>query len=141
MLKKYFFIAGFCLLVLFAGGLPASAQSTVAPSENLDSAGFSFDLNNVTHEGITGSTKQGWIREGANYIFGRVVQVLASVIGGLSVLMMSYGGFLMLASAGDETQFGKGRDYIKYALIGLAFTLLAYMLVLGVQLIIRGLYG
>ena len=140
MLKKLFLITAFCFIAFFGGLTAVHAQST-APSENLDDAGFVFDLGNITHEGIVTTTRQAWREEGINYVLGRIIQVLAGVIGGLSVLVMSFGGFLILSSAGSETQYGKGMNYIKYALIGLAFSLLSYMLVLGVQLIVKNLYS
>ena len=111
------------------------------PGEGLDEAGFMFDLSVITHEDIVGSTRQSWIRRGINYVFERIIGVLAATIGGLSVLVMSYGGFLILSSAGSETQSQKGKTYIKYALIGLVFTLCAYLLVSGVQLLIRSIYA
>jgi len=111
------------------------------PGEGLDEAGFMFDLSVITHEDIAGSSRQKWIRGGINYIFERIIGVLAATIGGLSVLVMSYGGFLILSSAGNENQSQKGKSYIKYALIGLAFTLGAYILVTFVQLLIRSIYA
>jgi hypothetical protein len=119
---------------------PVLAADT-PPGEGLDDTNFVFDLTSITHEDIAGSSRQNWIRQGINYIFERVVGLMAATIGSLCVLVMSYGGFLILSSAGDETQYGKGKHYILYSLIGLAFTLGAYVLVSAVQLLIRSIYG
>ena len=141
MLKKLFLITSFCFFTFFGGLSPVYAQSAVAPSANLDDAGYTFDVGSITHPGIISSTRRAWQEEGINYVLGRVIQILAGVIGSLSVLMMSFGGFLILSSAGSENQYGKGMNYIKYSLIGLACSLFAYMLVVGVQLIIKNLYN
>lgn len=108
--------------------------------ETLDSEYFTFDVGVVTDDAITGSVTQRWIRGGANYFFGRVIGLMAGVIGGLSVLMMTYGGFLILTSAGSD-QYDKGVDYIKYSAIGLAVVLSAYIIVNAVQLLIQSIYA
>lgn len=115
--------------------------STPPSDGSLDSTSFMFDLNAITHPAIKGSTRQSWIREGLNYFFARAISVMATVIGSLSVLMLSVGGFMMLASAGDETTYEKGKNYATYSLIGLGFTLLAYVLVSLVQLLITSIYA
>lgn len=112
-----------------------------SPGEDVDDPTFMFDLSSITHESIEGSTRQGWIREGINYFFERIIGFLAAIIGSLAVLMLSVGGFLMLSSAGNETQYEKGKNYAKYALIGLGVTLLAYVMVSLVQLLIKSIYG
>lgn len=111
------------------------------PGEDIDDPTFMFDLSSITHEAIKGSTRQSWIRGGINYFFERIIGFLATVIGSLAVLMLSVGGFLMLSSAGNETQYEKGKNYAKYALIGLGVTLMAYVLVSLVQLLIKSIYG
>jgi hypothetical protein len=130
---------------VFATDPPASTGSSSGsnppPEGNLDSAGFMFDLSSITHTAIKGTTRQSWIRQGINYFFERGINVMATVIGSLSVLMLSVGGFLMLSSAGDETQYEKGKNYAKYSLIGLGVTLMAYVLVTLVQLLITSIYG
>ena len=145
MLKKILLII--VLTFSFVFGSEAMTEFTPkavaqdVPGEGLDEPGFMFDLSVITHEDITGSSRQKWIRGGINYIFERIVGVMAATIGGLSVLVMSYGGFLILSSAGNENQSQKGKSYIKYALIGLVFTLCAYLLVSAVQLLIRSIYA
>jgi len=150
MLKKsllilvltFSFVLGSVALPELMGVMPVNeVQAQTPPGESLDDPDFMFDLTTITHEKIAGSTRQSWIRQGINYIFERIVGVLAATIGGLSVLMMSYGGFLILSSAGNENMSTKGKNYIKYSLIGLAFALGAYIMVNAVQLLIRSIYA
>lgn len=121
--------------------VPLAYAEDPPPGETLDDPTFMFDLTAITHEAIEGSTRQSWIRGGINYFFERIIGFLATVIGSLAVLMLSVGGFLMLSSAGNETQYEKGKNYAKYALIGLGVTLMAYVMVTLVQLLIKSIYG
>lgn len=126
---------------VFMAEAPAVFAADPPEAGDIDSPEFMFDLTPITHEAIKGTTRQSWIREGVNYFFERAIGVMATVIGSLAVLMMTFGGFLMLSSAGDEPQYEKGRNYAKFAIIGLAFTLTAYILVTLVQLLIKSIYG
>lgn len=145
MIKKIFtvliLVLGLQMMPAFLPVPTALAQPSPPPADNVDSGAFMFDLTNVTHEAIEGSTRQSWIRQGVNYFFERIIGFLATVIGSLSVLMLSVGGFMMLSSAGDETQYEKGKNYARYALIGLGVTLLAYVMVTLVQLLITSIYA
>ncbi len=124
--------------VAFLSGSPAVyAQG----DGDLDSTSFMFDLNALTHDGIEGTTRQSWIRGGINYFFERIIGFMAAIIGSLAVLMLSIGGFMMLSSGGNENMYNKGKGFAKYSLIGLAVTLLAYVMVTLVQLLISSIYG
>lgn len=116
-------------------------NNTSNPNPSLDSGGFMFQLTPIVNPNIEGSVKQSWIRRGINYFFENVIGLMATVIGTLCVLMMSLGGFLMLASAGNEGRYEQGKNYVIYSLIGLGVTLSAYILVTLVQLLIRSIYG
>lgn len=144
MIKKYplsILLLGLGLIAACILVFPEPTFALDPVGEHLDDPNFSFDLNSITDQGITGTVKQRWIRGGVNYFFGRVIGFLAGVIGGITVLMMSYGGFLILSSAGSEDQYQKGVDYIKFSALGLAAVLSAYILVNAVQLLIRSIYG
>src|SRR3989344_9392820 len=47
----------------------------------------------------------------------------------LAVIMIVWGGILMMTSAGNEGQFKTGKDRIVAALVGLAVALAAYLIV------------
>ncbi|MBN1258417.1 hypothetical protein JXA05_01530, partial [Candidatus Peregrinibacteria bacterium] len=69
------------------------------------------------------------------------VGLMAALVGTAALLMMSVGGLLMLSSAGNETQYEKGKSMLKYSVIGLAFALGAYILVTSIQLLIKGIWS
>lgn len=142
LVLTFSFLLGSVALPELMGVMPVNeVQAQTPPGESLDDPDFMFDLSTITHEKIASSTRQSWIRGGINYIFERIINVMAATIGGLAVLMMSYGGFLVLSSAGSETQSQQGKNYIKYSLIGLAFALGSYIMVNAVQLLIRSIYA
>ena len=108
------------------------------PSSDIRSTDFTFDLGVITNTNIK---KKGWIEQGINYFFGRIIGIMATVAGSVAVLMMSIGGFRMIASAGDETAYKSGKSMIIRPGLGLVFVLGAYLLVVTVQLLIKGIYG
>ncbi len=131
---------------LFVSGSMDLTNVAFAQTGDIDSPDFMFSLSgsggghdtSIVHPDIN---PQNWIRGGINYIFERVIGLMAAVIGGLSILVMSIGGFMILMSAGEEGQVTKGKGYIWGGLKGLVFTLGAYILVTAVQILIKSIYG
>lgn len=64
------------------------------------------------------------IEEFAGKFFGCGV----SLIGGIALLFVIYGGYLLLTSAGDPHKIRIGKEYITYAIIGLLLALFALIL-------------
>ena len=62
-----------------------------------------------------------------------VINFLAKTIGSLAFLSLIIGGFVLLTSHGNETMLTKGKDIIKYAIIGLVIALSAYFITAFVQ--------
>lgn len=56
-----------------------------------------------------------------NWIFG--------IIGIIAVVMVIYGGFNLMTSAGDPGKVKKGKNTILYGIIGLVISLLAFAIV------------
>ncbi len=140
MLKKLLFT---CALVatVFTVGMSYSPTPALAQDSDLKSEYFMFELDTITPPGMRSQEKTGWINKGFNFIFERFITILAATVGSAAVLMMSVGGFMMLASAGRQDMYDKGKSYIFKSVIGLAFVLGAYILVTTVQLIIKNIYG
>lgn len=148
MFKRFFLSAGLIaiLFISFASFLtaPFALAGVPPPSTSLQSPDFTFKLG-----GTGGSTgiinpnipTEKWARGGVNYFFERGIAIMATSVGVVTVLMMSFGGFLMILSHGDQDQFNKGKGYIIKAALGLALVLGAYLIVTTVQLVIRSIYG
>ncbi len=136
MLKKLLLIT---LLLAALFGLGGFTQPKVlAQAEDIKSTEFMFDLGVITHEDIQ---EQNWIRRGIDFLFERAITIMAATVGSVAVLIMVIGGFRMLASAGRQEEYDKGKSMILKAVIGLAVVLGAYILVTTIQLLIRSIYG
>ena len=122
-------------------GPPAALAQDTLPEGDIGSQDFMFNLNAVTHDDIESSAREGWIRRGINYFFEKAIGFMATVIGSLAVLTMAFGGLRIIMSGGDETAIGKGKQLVKYSLLGLGFVLMSYILVTLVQLLIVSIYG
>jgi glucose uptake protein GlcU len=51
------------------------------------------------------------------------------IIGGLAVLFIIYGGYIILSSQGNPQNLNKGKSYIMYAIIGLLLAIFGYVFV------------
>lgn len=61
-----------------------------------------------------------------------VIQGILAVLGLIAVIMIIYGGFRYLTSAGNQEVITQARGIIKAATIGLALVLLAQAIMIGV---------
>lgn len=69
----------------------------------------------------TGSTLTTTIGKGINTVLG--------LIGIVAVVMMIYGGFQFLTSAGDAAKVAKAKNIVMYSVVGLVVAVLAYAIV------------
>jgi len=51
------------------------------------------------------------------------------LIGGVAVLFIIYGGYIILSSRGDPQNLNKGKSYITYAIIGLLLAIFGFVFV------------
>ena len=99
----------------FAASAPGSPDISTTPGSPLiPTGGSSQTLPNPLGEG---TTITGLITRIAGYLFGISLSV--------AVIMILYGAFQMLTSAGDPTKFQNGKKTIIYALIGVGVVLIA----------------
>jgi len=116
----------------------ADPANPAEPSYGLiESSGFKFNLDVIEHEKIR---EQNWINQGANYILERIVTIIATTVASAAVLVVTVGGFRILASRGEPTELEKGKKMIYRALIGLLVTLGAYLMIRAVQLLVASIF-
>jgi len=51
------------------------------------------------------------------------------LIGGVALLFIIYGGYIILSSQGDPSQLSKGKSYIYYALAGILLAVFGFVFV------------
>ncbi|MBI5421608.1 hypothetical protein HZA44_00535 [Candidatus Peregrinibacteria bacterium] len=128
-------------LGLFCSVGPIHAADAATPPEgNLKSTEFMFDLGGITNPAIKTGSQASWIKKGVNYFLERGITILATLAGSVAVLMMVWGGFQMITSAGEDG-YKHGVETIQRAAIGLVFVLGAYLMVVTVQLLIKSIYA
>lgn len=63
----------------------------------------------------------------------RFINFLALLVGSFAILAVIVGGFFMVIAGGREEMVTRGKDIIKFAIIGLIFSIVAYFVVALVQ--------
>lgn len=58
-----------------------------------------------------------------------IINIVIALIATLAVVMIIYGGFVMMTSLGDAAKVAKGRRIVLYSVIGLVVAGLAYFIV------------
>lgn len=62
-------------------------------------------------------------------VIGRLITSILGITGSIALLMFVYGGFLWLISAGNPDMVKKGKEVMKWAVLGLVVIVLAYTIV------------
>lgn len=69
------------------------------------------------------------VNVGDNSLVKTVLNILFSILGAISLLFVTYGGFKYVISRGEPQSVAKAKDTILYAVIGLVIALLATVIV------------
>lgn len=75
------------------------------------------------------NTDLGCIPNDPVLFVGRFYSIGLSLIGGVAVLFIIFGGYTLLTSQGNPTQINKGKSYIFYAIAGLLLAIFGYVFV------------
>ncbi|OGL37908.1 hypothetical protein A3E49_01365 [Candidatus Saccharibacteria bacterium RIFCSPHIGHO2_12_FULL_49_19] len=124
-------LAVYCLILavlLLGQSLPAVAQ-TQAPEPNVQEGlcvGASLDLDTPPGAACAGGTDA---IATLNNLIARFINLLSIVVGIVSVIMIIFGGFRYITSAGRDTSVTSAKNTILYAIIGLVIVVLAQVIV------------
>src|SRR5581483_5322004 len=104
-------------------GVPLVAGATGScPGTLVRSGSVCLEPNNNFNTGVAGSsTLPGLVVN--------VIQLILIFSGSVAVLVLIYGGFLYLTSAGNEEQGEKGKSAFLNAVLGLVVIVLAFTIV------------
>ena len=72
-------------------------------------------------------------------IVKKIIKFLNISIMSVSVLGVMIGGLVMMTASGDDGQISKGKDILKYSIMGLIMTISAYLIVTFAQTILYSL--
>ncbi|MBI5412729.1 hypothetical protein HZA42_00075 [Candidatus Peregrinibacteria bacterium] len=67
------------------------------------------------------------------YVLIKAIGLLTSFIGGVALIVFIIGAVITIASQGKDDMLTKGKDTMKYALIGLVIALFSFIIVSAVQ--------
>lgn len=83
-----------------------------------------------TPEGLVGTqTDLGCIPNDPVAFVAKFYGIGLSLMGGVSLLFMIYGAFLILASQGSQEMIGRGKSYMSYAIGGLLLAVFGYLFI------------
>lgn len=119
--------------------IPSSSNSQGCQGEDCTrAAGISCDPKDGTKGGTGGIlTAIGCIPTEPTALVQGIIKVAIGAGGGIALLLMIYGAFQMITSAGNPDGVKKGHEQITSAVIGLLFIIFAVMLlkVIGVDIL------
>src|SRR3989344_7687855 len=120
-MKKFFFL----VLVFFALAIPAFSFAALASCP--DSVGLcdTAQSANLGNNDIT-------------VFVGNIIKAVLSILGAIILIFILYGGYLWLASGGNEQMITKAKGILTNAAIGLIIVLAAYSIT---TFIMRGITG
>lgn len=79
----------------------------------------------ITQQG----TDLGCIPSDPALFVGKFYSIGLSLIGGVAVLFIIFGGYTLITSQGNPIQINKGKSYIFYAIVGLLLAIFGYVFV------------
>jgi len=114
------------------GDAEKKVEITDKTIENLKN--LKFNVNE--HLNLNGGDQKKAYFQSSNPIVDFILQILnfaLRIIGSLAVIILIIGGFMMMVSQGNQQKVDEAKDIVKYAIIGLIVTFLAYIIVIFVQ--------
>jgi len=109
---------------------PGGSTSTGLNQNNINCSlkcGSNINLDNATTDNTNCPTPTG--EKSLTDILKTIINVLSVLVGAISVIMIIYGGFRYVTSAGSDSATGAARKTILYAIVGLIIVALAQVIV------------
>lgn len=128
-------LAGLLITLVLCLGLAAPAAVYAAngtPPADQGSPTDPVTPSNVNLSNYLYAEGQAKVTSIGEYIV-RFINFLALLIGSFGILAVIVGGYFLLAAQGREEMITRGKDIIKFAIIGIVVALSAFWLVAAVQ--------
>lgn len=126
---KILFFLGAVYSLLFVFILVPRAATAVVNNGLEDTANCAYGNGTIDSSGkCDGAARTGITKKGAliSNIAGTITGAVLGFVGVLFFILMVYGGFLWMTSAGNEQQVEKAQNLIIAAVIGLIIIMSAY---------------
>ncbi|MBI5448698.1 hypothetical protein HY948_00020 [Candidatus Gottesmanbacteria bacterium] len=123
-MKKIVLISAFVLAILFFGRAPAFAAN---PFEGCNGGAV--------------NTAIGCIPTDPSALFSKFFQFGIGIAGGIAFLLILFGGFQILTSAGNPEQMNEGKELISSAVAGLLLIIFSVFLLRIIGVTILGIPG
>jgi hypothetical protein len=120
-LKSHFYLVTAILLIALGfniGGFAHLSLADTACPSNLSSLS---GLGLPAYCNVVGSDSTG--------LLTHIINILLALLGVIAVLFIIIGGYRMITSSGDTTNFEKGQKTVTYAIIGLVVAVLAFTII------------
>ncbi|MFC1598259.1 Mbov_0395 family pilin-like conjugal transfer protein [Patescibacteria group bacterium] len=73
-----------------------------------------------------------------NQLIANIISVFLGIVGAIALIMIIYGGFMLLTSSGNQERVKKGRETLFWAILGLVLVFGSYGIVYAVFSAIGG---
>lgn len=83
-------------------------------------------VNNNDPLGVNPGQESGLSDDDPRIIVGRIIQVALGLLGITAVVLIIYGGFMIMTSGGNDEKISKGKNILITSVIGLGIILAAY---------------
>jgi hypothetical protein len=126
------------LSLLFSFSIPLLASApALADSQgqtdinNCIKQGSNIDLTGITGDASTCKNNDVSNTGGTDLttLVKKIINILSVVVGAVAVIMIIYGGFRYVTSAGNDSAVGSAKNTILYAVVGLVIVALAQIIV------------
>lgn len=122
---------------LFIAALMASFSVLLVAPALSHADGVGDGLNQLKNS--TGNSYPNTVFSGKTpaEIFGQIINIALGIAFAVAVIMVIYGGYQYITSAGNEEKATAGRQTLIYALIGIVIVLLSFVIVNAVLTFVR----
>lgn len=123
------------ITLLIITGLIIPVFSISAQGEwNLNDRSVGITIGEGQGAGIEGSQKS--TSSGVLGVIDNVAYFIIRIVGSLSVLTLIAGGTILIIQSNNEEGISRGKEMIKYSIIGLIFVFMSYLIVKLLQILL-----
>ncbi len=141
-MRKMFVFIAFCSIIFFFAGFPSSVFAAPATTTVCQFAGSKQgECQSCMGAGTATWTAFGCIQSDPQQFVGEVLRLGVGLGGGIAFLLILFGGFQILTSAGDPEKLTAGRELVTSAITGLLLVIFSIFILRLIGYNIFGIPG